>query len=176
MRIAYFDCVAGASGDMLLGALIDAGASLAVLRENIATLQLSGCDLHVEQVMRGALAARRVTVVTPQPETERHVKDLVAVIDQAGLPEVVKERSRATLLRIAQAEAHIHQHPVEEIHLHELGGDDTLIDIVGVVSALESLEITKVFVSPLPLSLGFVHCMHGLIPLPAPATLALLEG
>ncbi|MFM8322937.1 MAG: LarC family nickel insertion protein [Chloroflexota bacterium] len=175
MRVIYFDCVGGASGDMLLSALLDAGASLAAVEAAVTGLRLPGCSLQVEQVMQGALRARRVTVVTPREQTERHPAELVEIIERAGLPEPVKVRARAMVLRLAEVEAGIHNSSPDHVHLHELGGDDTLIDLCGVLTALDDLQIERVCCSPLPLARGFTRSMHGIIPLPAPATLELLK-
>lgn len=175
MRVAYFDCVGGASGDMLLSALLDAGASEARVNEVIRKLGLDGCSLRVEPVMSGALAAKQVGIQTPRQETERHATELLDIVARAELAEPVKRRALAIIERLAQVEATIHGASIESIHLHEIGGDDTLIDIVGVLSALEELAIEQVYVSSLPLARGTIHTMHGWLPLPAPATLALLK-
>ncbi len=176
MRIAYIDCVGGASGDMLLGALVDAGASEDVVRSIPAALQLPECAVSFERVMRGALSALQANVVTPQHEAHRHVPELMGLIDRAEVSDRVKARARAVIQRLAEAEARIHHSPIESVHLHEVGGDDALIDIVGVLAALEDLQIDRVYVSPVPLARGWTKSMHGALPLPAPATLALLEG
>ncbi len=175
MRIAYFDCVGGASGDMLLGALIDAGASLEVVRSAIERLSLPDCEVLTERVMKGALSATQVTVKTPRQETHRHYTDLVAMVSAADLPAAIKAKALAILQRIGEVEANIHREPIESIHLHELGGDDTLIDLVGTLLALADLKIDRVCVSPLPLARGWTKSQHGQLPLPAPATLALLK-
>jgi pyridinium-3,5-bisthiocarboxylic acid mononucleotide nickel chelatase len=175
MRIAYFDCVGGASGDMLLGALIDAGASIEVVRSAIDRLRLPDCELRAGRVMKGALSALQATVETPRKEMPRHYTDLVAIVSSADLPAVLKAKALAILRRVAEVEAAIHGEPIESIHLHELGGDDTLIDIVGGLLALADLKIDRVCVSPLPLARGWTNSQHGALPLPAPATLALLK-
>jgi pyridinium-3,5-bisthiocarboxylic acid mononucleotide nickel chelatase len=175
MRIAYFDCVGGASGDMLLGALLEAGASLDVVRSTIDRLRLPDCELRTERVMQGALSALQATVETPHQEMPRHYTDLAAIVSAADLPAALKTKALAILRRVAEVEARIHGEPIESIHLHELGGDDTLIDIVGVLLALDDLKIERVCVSPLPLARGWTKSQHGLLPLPAPATLALLK-
>ena len=175
MRVVYIDCIGGASGDMLLSAFLDAGASEANLHHIIASLDLPGCNAQVEQVMRGALSAKMVTINTPRIETERHATELLSIINQADLPVRVKQRANAVIQRLAQVEADIHNSTVEAVHLHEVGGDDTVIDIVGVLSALEELQIERIYVSELPLTRGFTKSLHGIIPLPAPATLALLN-
>ncbi len=176
MRVAYMDCIGGASGDMLLGALLDAGVSESVIRDVISALHLPDCGLQVERVMRGAMSARQATVFAPKQETPRHASELLDLIARAALPPRLQERASAIVQRLAQVEATIHQQPVETVHLHELGGDDTVIDIVGVLCALQELQIEQVYVSPLPLARGWTRSMHGQLPLPAPATLALLEG
>ena len=175
MRVAYFDCVGGAGGDMLLGALVDAGAAEAAIRKAVGELHLPECDLRFERVMRGALSALQATVITPRREIERHVTDLISIVMAANLSDRMKEQTRSILLRLAEVEAKIHHASIESVHLHELGGDDTLIDIVGVLTALDDLQIEHVHVSPLPLARGWTKSMHGLLPLPAPATLALLK-
>jgi hypothetical protein len=176
MRIAYVDCVGGASGDMLLGALVDAGASAEVVRSIPGALHLPDCTVNFERVRRGALAALQAKVMTPRHEDHRHVPDLLAIVDRAALSERVKQQARAVIRHLAEVEARLHHSPVESVHLHEVGGDDALIDIAGVLAALEDLQVEQVVVSPVPLARGWTKSQHGALPLPAPATLALLEG
>ncbi len=176
MRIAYIDCVGGASGDMLLGALVDAGAAEGIVQSVPAALQLPGCSVTFERVMRGALSALQANVTTPRHEDHRHLPDLLAIIDRAVISDRVKQQARSVIQRLAEVEAGIHHSPIESVHLHEVGGDDALIDIVGVLVALESMQIERVYVSPVPLARGWTKSQHGALPLPAPATLALLEG
>jgi uncharacterized protein (TIGR00299 family) protein len=176
MRIAYIDLVGGASGDMLLGALVDAGAAEDIVRSIPAALRLPDCAVNFEQVMRGALSALQANVIMPQREDHRHVPDLLAMIDRAEISARVKQQARSIIQRLAEVEARIHHGPIESIHLHEVGGDDALIDIVGVLAALENLQIEQVYVSAVPLARGWTKSQHGALPLPAPATLALLEG
>jgi len=176
MKIAYFDCVGGASGDMLLSALADVGVPHEVLRGVVAALRLPGCDLHFERVMKGPLAATQVTVVTPQQEEHRHLSHLLDIVRQSDLPESVRAKAETALHRIAEVEAGIHNEPVEHVHLHEVGGDDTLIDIAGALVGLDWLGVGLVVISPLPLGRGLTRSAHGQLPLPAPATLVLLTG
>ncbi len=176
MRLAYIDCVGGASGDMLLGALIDAGASAEVVRSIPAALNLPDCAVNFERVMRGALSAVQAAVITPRHEDHRHVPDLLAIIDRAALSDRVKQQARSVIQCLAEVEARLHHSPIESVHLHEVGGDDALIDIAGVLAALEDLQVEQVYVSPVPLARGWTKSQHGALPLPAPATLALLEG
>jgi pyridinium-3,5-bisthiocarboxylic acid mononucleotide nickel chelatase len=176
MKIVYLDCIGGASGDMLLSALADVGVPQDVLRGVVTALGLPGCDLRFERVMKGPLAATQVTVDTPRQEEHRHLSHLLDIVHQANLPEAVRVKTETALHRIAQVEAGIHNEPIEHVHLHEVGGDDTLIDIAGALVGLDWLGAGLVVVSPLPLGRGFVRSAHGQLPLPAPATLALLTG
>lgn len=177
MKTLYFDCVAGASGDMILGALLDAGLDERALRARLAGLRLPGFDLEVSRVQKMGIGATHVEVVVDDDAPERHLGDLVAVVEAADLPPAVIAQSVAILRRIGAAEAHIHAVPeVDHVHLHELGGLDTLVDVVGAVSGLDLLGIERVVCSPIPLGRGFTNSAHGRIPLPAPATIALLGG
>jgi len=176
VRIAYIDLVGGASGDMLLSALVDAGSAEDVVRSIPAALQLPDCSVTFQRVLRGALSALQADVITPQQEDHRHAPDLLAIIDRAAISDRVKQQARSVIGRLAEAEARIHHSPIEAVHLHEVGGDDALIDIVGVLAALENLQIERVYCSPVPLARGWTKSLHGALPLPAPATLALLEG
>jgi uncharacterized protein (DUF111 family) len=155
MKIAYFDCVGGASGDMLLGALADAGVPEECLRGVIGSLHLPECEMRFERVMKGPLTAVQVSVVTPKQEAHRHLGELIAILQAADLSEAIKNRAVTILMHMAGVEAGIHNQPVEDVHLHELGGDDTLIDIAGVLVGLAYMEVGTVTVSPLPLGRGW---------------------
>lgn len=177
MKTLYFDCVAGASGDMILGALLDAGLDEAALRARLTGLKLPGFDLEVSRVQKMGIGATHVEVVVDDDAPERHLGDLVAIVEAADLPPAVIARSVAILRRIGTAEARIHAAPeVDHVHLHELGGLDTLVDVVGAMSGVDLLGIERVICSPIPLGRGFTNSAHGRIPLPAPATVALLQG
>jgi uncharacterized protein (TIGR00299 family) protein len=176
MKLAYFDCIAGASGDMLLGALVDAGLPLEVLKEKLAGLNLPGFEIEARTVFKNGFRATKVNVIVQDTQTERHLAEIESLFNESALEPALRDRATAILLRIGQVEAGIHGQPVEAVHLHELGGLDTIIDVTGVLAGLDILEIERVFVSPLPLGRGFTRGAHGQIPLPAPATLALLEG
>ena len=173
---AYFDCFAGVSGDMILGALIDLGAPLARLRDDLAKLPIGSFDLSVDIVALNGIKARQVTVDAPDSRTERHLSDIRAMIDGSHLPAGVKARAIATFKRLAAAEAEIHDCSPDEVHFHEVGAKDALIDIVGAALCLDYLGVQHVTASPLPMGSGFVSCRHGVLPLPAPATLALLKN
>ena len=176
MKIGYFDCVGGASGDMLLGALVDAGAAPEAIQAAVDALRLPGVALSFERVTRNGLAATLATVQAPEQPAHRHVPDLLELIGAADLPEALKTRAAQIVQRVAVVEAAIHNEPVEQVHLHELGGDDTLADIVGALAGVADLGLEAVYVSALPLARGFTNSAHGQLPLPAPATLKLLEG
>ncbi len=176
MQLAYIDCVGGASGDMLLSALVDAGAPEEMVQSLPAALQLPDCSVNFQRVLRGALSALQAEVITPRRAEHRHVPDLLAIIDRAAVSDRVRQQARSVIQLLAEAEAAIHHSPLESVHLHEVGGDDALIDIVGVLTAVEYLQIERVYASPVPLARGWTKSQHGALPLPAPATLALLEG
>ena len=176
MKTAYFDCVSGASGDMILGALLDAGLSMAILRERLATLQIRHFSIDAKKVLKNGISATQVEVHVHDDAPERHLADLCAVVEQSGLSDQVKARAVRVFSRICQAEATIHGARLESVHLHEVGGVDAIVDVCGVLAGLEAMGVERVEVSPLPLGRGFVDCAHGKIPLPAPATLELLKG
>ncbi|MGB8215196.1 MAG: nickel pincer cofactor biosynthesis protein LarC [Anaerolineales bacterium] len=177
MKIAYFDCIAGVSGDMLLGALVDAGLPLESLSEKLAALHL-GQEflLQARKVSKNGFAATKVDVIVSAQEHGRHLAEIEAVVQASSLPEHIQAKASGMFRRLAEVEAGIHAQPVEHVHLHELGGVDTMVDVVGTLLGLEALGVEQIFASPLPLGGGFVQGAHGQIPLPAPATLALLKG
>ncbi len=177
MKTLYFDCVAGASGDMILASLLAAGLGESALRSRLAGLRLPGFDLRVERIQKSGIGATHVDVLVDDEAQERHLSDLVEVVEAAELPSQVIAKSVAILRRIGQVEASIHAAPnAEHVHLHELGGLDTLVDVVGAVSGIDLLGIDRVVCSPIPLGRGFINSAHGRIPVPAPATVALLQG
>jgi hypothetical protein len=175
-RIAYFDCIAGVSGDMILGALLDAGLPESTLDERLAALKLRGLELRRRRVQKGGLAATQVDVLISDDVQERHLAGMEEIVEQSDLPPTVKERAKSVFRRLCQVEAEIHGTTPDKVHLHELGGLDTIVDVVGTLSGLDALEIERVYASPLPLGRGFVRGAHGQIPLPAPAAVALLKG
>ena len=176
MRIVYLDCVAGASGDMLLGALLAAGASRDAVDDAFARLRLPGLRLEVAPAMRGAIAAQHARVIADDDRSERHLSDILQLIDDSQLPDAIGARACAIFERIGSCEAAIHGTEPATVHLHELGGVDTIADVVGVLTAIASLQAGEVHCSPLPLARGTTRSQHGDIPLPAPTTLELLRG
>ncbi len=179
MKIAYFDCFAGASGDMILGALLDAGLTIARLREEIAKLHLSHYRLDVEKVIKTGIGGSQAHVIIDQAHHDhhhRHLSHIREIIDGSDLDASVKEKSTAIFTRLAEAEARVHRSSVESVHFHEVGAMDAIIDVVGSVAALTALGIDKVFCSPLHVGSGTVECAHGTLPVPAPATAELIKG
>jgi len=175
MKAAYFDCFSGASGDMLLGSLLDAGLPLGDLEEDLAALKIGGYRLDAQKVTRQGLTGTHLRVVLDSSERPaRHLSTVERIIGESGLPTRVQERSLAAFRRLAQAEAAVHGVDIESVHFHEIGAVDTLVDVVGFVSALERLGIGAVFSSALAVGWGSVQTEHGLLPVPAPATLSLL--
>lgn len=177
-KIAYFDCFSGAAGDMIVGALVDAGADAAALADALAKLGLDGYDLSIEKITKQGFAATRfrVTLDESSEQPHRHLSDVVDIIAKSDLAAGVKEQSTRVFARLAEAEAKVHGTSVERIHFHEVGAVDAILDIVGAVAALELLGVERVMVSPIPVGSGTVRCAHGTMPVPAPATVALLAG
>ncbi len=175
MRIAYFDCIAGASGDMILGALVDAGLPIETLRQQLACLHMDGFEVMSRRVTKQGFTATKVDVHVAKDAPPRHVPDIEAIVTNSDLATSIKERAVSIFRRIGTAEAAIHGMSLEQVHLHEMGGVDTIVDVVGALAGLEALGVEQVFASPLPMGRGWTQGAHGRIPLPAPATLALLK-
>ncbi|MFQ5878669.1 MAG: nickel pincer cofactor biosynthesis protein LarC [Dehalococcoidia bacterium] len=174
-RIAYLDCFAGASGDMILGALVDAGAPLASLRAELAKLPLSGYRPEAARVRRAGLAATQVVVTVEEPQPPCTLREVTAIINGSGLPAADRERALAVFRRLAAAEAKVHGLPVEEVHLHDVGAVDAIVDVVGAVVGLRLLDVEELYASQLPVAGGSVASRHmATLPLPAPATLEVL--
>jgi len=175
-RVAYLDCVGGLAGDMLLAALLDAGADLERLREVPAALGLDGVEIVVERVERQGVGALHLRVEAPNDDVDRDYREIRRIVGSADLPRRARSRSLAAFARLAEAEGRIHGVPPDDVHFHELGSLDTLVDVCGAIVLLDELDVARVTSSPLPFARGVVHAAHGALPLPAPATLALLEG
>jgi len=176
-RIAYVDAFSGASGDMLLGAMIHAGLDLDELREVVASLGLQGCELRAQRQVRRGISGIKFDV--HDRESSRPARNLGAVrsiLDGAPLSDEVRAGALGVFEAIARAEAEVHGTSPEEVHFHEIGAVDTLVDVVGFCWALERLGISTLYSSPLPLGSGTVQTEHGLLPVPAPATLGLLSA
>jgi len=178
LRIAYFDCFSGASGDMILGALLDAGLDLDALKQQLATLPVEGFDLRADRVTKKGIAAVQFDpqVDTQAKQPHRHLKHIREILDGSGLTAGVKERALAIFTRLAEAEAKVHGTTIEKVHFHEVGAVDAIVDICGACVGLELLGIDRVLCSPIPTGSGTVTCEHGVMPVPAPATAELLKG
>jgi uncharacterized protein (TIGR00299 family) protein len=176
MKIAYLDCFSGISGDMLLGALVDAGLPETALHAVVGDLGLSGCRLEITRTTDCPLPATRVRVLLDSPQPPRHLPEIEMILNAGRLAEPVRDKSLAVFRRLAEAEAEVHGCAISAVHFHEVGAADALIDIVGAVSGLQQLAIDKLFCSPLPMPRGWTDCAHGQLPLPAPAVCNLLRG
>lgn len=179
MRIAYFDCFAGASGDMILGALVDAGLSLEHLKQELSKLKLSHYQVLAQKSVKHGLAGTQIEIRVDQSYHQhhsRHLQDIQTIIAESDLQESVKAQSQAIFKRLAQAEAKVHMTDIEKIHFHEVGAVDAILDVVGAVAGLAALGVKRVYCSPLHVGSGTVRCQHGTLPAPAPATAELIQG
>ena len=176
MRIAYLDCSSGVSGDMLLAALLDAGIEIADLRKVLAKLDISGYSISVKKVWKGALLVSRLEVRITRHQHFRSYQDIKSIIQNSRISPAVKITAIKILRKLGQTEAKVHKCRLEEVHFHEIGAVDTIIDIVGTVWALSRLKIGKIYSSPVNVGSGTVRTAHGILPVPAPATAALLKN
>jgi uncharacterized protein (TIGR00299 family) protein len=176
MRIAIFDPFSGIAGDMALGALVQVGLDADWLRALPGTLGLSGIEVRIREVIRGELVCQKVDFDIPPQPHGRHIDDIRELVAKSGAPAAVRERADRTFTAIATAEGEIHGMPPEEVHLHEVGAVDAILDVVGVIWGLELLGVQRVHCGTIALGDGTVRAAHGILPVPAPATLKLLEG
>src|SRR5512147_301183 len=175
MTLAYFDCFSGISGDMTLGALVDAGVSIDVLRSELAKLNLQGYELKSEKVKRAGIAATKVHVIIEKKGREsRHLSDITSIINNSSLAAGIKEKSIGIFNRLAGAEAKVHATTPENVHFHEVGAVDAIVDIVGSVVGLDHLGVSRIRASAVNVGSGSIKTAHGLLPVPAPATAELL--
>jgi uncharacterized protein (TIGR00299 family) protein len=175
-KIAYADCFSGISGDMFLAALIDLGLDADFLRHELDKLAIGPFDLTITSAQRAGIKACAIDIKAGANQQFRNLDAIRGILSASGLEPVITDRAGAVFSALAAAEAKVHGLPVEQIHFHEIGAIDTIIDIVGVVIGLHALGIEQLFCSPLPWGRGFVQCAHGHLPLPAPAVCALLAG
>jgi len=176
MKIAYFDCFSGISGDMTVGALLDAGLKIETLEKELKKLGLSGYQLEVNKVAKKGISATKFNVKIKEEGVERRFKDILTILEESKLDEEIKKETKKIFFNIAQAESKIHQKDIDKIHFHEIGGLDSIIDIASAVIGIKTLGIEEIHSSALPVGKGFVKCAHGVIPVPAPATLELLKN
>lgn len=211
MKILYFDCFSGISGDMTIGALLDLGIDTEKFRQELAGLNLSGYELHIERRLSRGIAGTDVNVILTQDHhegdhqheddhqhghdhhhehhhheheqghehysrTERNLGQIMEIIDGSSLSQRVRDFCRKVFTEIAEAEGRVHGKPVDEVHFHEVGAVDSIVDIAGTAICLEMLGIDTVYASPLHDGNGFIECRHGIIPVPVPAVVEMLEG
>jgi len=176
MKIAYFDCFSGISGDMTVGALLDAGLEIETLEKELKKLGLSGYQLEVNKVVKKGISATKFKVKIKEEGVERRFKDILTIFEKSKLDEEIKKETKKIFFNIAQAESKIHQKDIDKIHFHEIGGLDSIIDVTAAVIGIKTLGIEEIHSSALPVGRGFVKCAHGVIPVPAPATLELLKN
>jgi uncharacterized protein (TIGR00299 family) protein len=175
VRTLHFDCFSGISGDMTLGALLDAGVDAEAVRQGIASL---GLPIHVEvaKVRKGGFAATQVTIDAPEEHVHRHLPDVEEILNRGQLTPAQRELALRIFRRLAEAEATAHGMPLEKVHFHEVGALDSIADIAGVAIALDLLGARRITSRSVPTGSGMVKCAHGLMPVPAPGTAALLQG
>ncbi len=176
MRIAYLDCASGISGDMTLGALVDAGVELAQLQAGIDSLGLPSCRLVASEVKKRGFRATQIVVEHEPEHAHRHLHHIVAMIEQSQLTPSQRELATAIFGRIGKAEAKVHGTTIEKVHFHEVGAVDSIADIVGAAIGWDLLGVDQVVCSPIPTGSGFVEIAHGRCSIPAPATAELLQG
>jgi uncharacterized protein (TIGR00299 family) protein len=175
VRVAYFDCFSGISGDMTLGALVDAGVDPRAIQSATGALGLP-CEVSFETVRRGGFRATHAKVVAPHEHVHRHLHQIEAIIDHAGLTPRQVDLAKRIFRRLGAAEAAVHGVPIETIHFHEVGAVDSIVDIVGAAVGLDLLGVDRFEASPVPTGRGSVRAAHGRMPLPAPGTAELLKG
>ncbi len=177
MKVAYFDCFSGAAGDMILAALLDAGANFDQLSVSISRLRLSGYRLSAEKIKKQGIAATYFSVsMEDAPQTHRHLRHVVEILNGTEISPITRDRAIRIFTRLAQAEAMVHGTTIEKVHFHEVGAVDAIIDVVGACIALDMLGIERVVCSPIPVGNGTIRCDHGVMPVPAPATAELLKN
>jgi pyridinium-3,5-bisthiocarboxylic acid mononucleotide nickel chelatase len=175
MKIAFFDCFSGVSGDMLIGALLDAGLDIHQLEKEIAKLGLPNVRIKASDVVKQNIAATKFDVIYEDQKHHRHLKDLNALVENTAIDIEIQQQAKEVFLKIAEAEAKIHAMPLEKVHFHEVGAIDTIVDVVGALVGLRLMGVEKVFCSRLNVGSGFVTFSHGKFPVPAPATAEILK-
>jgi uncharacterized protein (DUF111 family) len=175
-RIIYFDPFAGAAGDMINAALIDAGANLEVIQAAIASLEIAGLGVHIEPVMKGPIGALRFIVDVDHAVIPHHLdaNNLLELAERAAVTPAVRSHVISIINRLVDAESHVHRVSKDQVHFHELGGLDTIVDVLGASVALDSLGVEQCYTGPLPTGRGSWNSEHGQLPLPMPATLEII--
>lgn len=173
--IAYADCFSGISGDMLLGALLHCGVPQQFLEESIARLNIGNIDISISAVTDCGIGSCKVDITGEADQQLRHLSSIAAILEKSDLPPDITATSMQVFTELARAEAKVHATDIEQVHFHEVGAIDTIVDIVGTIASLQWLGITKLIVAPVPAPRGFVTCAHGKLPLPAPAVCEILR-
>jgi len=176
MKLAYFDCFSGISGDMTLGALVDAGCPVEYLRSELQSLQVPGWTLSAEKVWKNGMAATYVKVQTEDRQKHRNLSAILEILQNSKIAPQVRDRATAIFEKLGRAESYVHDAPLEKIHFHEVGAVDAIVDIVGACVGFDALGIAKFASSPLNVGGGTAKMAHGILPVPAPATARLLQG
>lgn len=176
MKIAYFDCFAGAAGDMIVAAMLDAGLDIEFLKTQLATMSIDNFELKLEETSRAHLRALSFTPMVGEQHHHRNLEQITKIINNSKISGNAKETAISIFKRLAEAEAAVHGKDITEIHFHEVGAVDSIVDIVSAAIGLEALGIEKVYCSALAVGGGTVQCQHGLLPVPAPATTELIKG
>jgi len=176
LTILYCDATLGVSGDMFLGALVDVGVPVETIRSAVGDTGIERWQIRHERVERKGIAASRVIVEVEEEPAHRRLADVRAIIERSSLDEYVKEGALAVFERIASAEGKVHAKPLEQVHFHEVGALDAVIDVVGTLAGVQHLGVDEVVASPIATGAGTVHASHGVLPVPAPATAELLRG
>ncbi|TVY09417.1 LarC family nickel insertion protein [Paenibacillus cremeus] len=179
MKVLYLDCFSGISGDMTLAALVDAGADRTYIEDELSKIRIEPFSLEWKRVNKRGISSMKMDVVldpNSPPKHHRHYSEIVELIHHAGFNERVVKLSLAIFEKIAVAEAKIHNTPIDRVHFHEVGAIDSIVDVIGVALAIDSLGVEKIISSPVPLGSGTVRCDHGIYPVPAPATLEMMRG
>src|SRR5260221_10588604 len=176
MKLAYFDCFSGISGDMTLGALVDAGCGVEHLRTELRGLEVPGWELSAEKVWKNGMAATYVKVKTEDQQKHRSLSAILYILQKSRLARSVRERAASIFTKLGEAEARVHDVPIEKIHFHEVGAIDAIVDIVGACVGFQALGIDRFACSALNVGGGTAKMAHGILPVPAPATANLLQG
>ena len=176
MKVAYFDCPAGISGDMVLGALVDAGLALETLQEELAKLDLHEYQIQARKVEKHGITATKVDVVAQEGHVHRGLSDILEIIGKSDISKTAKDRAEAIFRRLAEAEAEVHGVPIDRIHVHEVGAVDAIVDVVGAAVGLDLLGVERVYGSMLRFGTGTVRSAHGTLPVPVPAVVSLCRG
>lgn len=176
MKIAYFDCFAGAAGDMIVASMLDAGLDFDFLKSQIETLGLNDLTLKINQTKRAGLRALQFVPIIKEQHHHRHLEDIKQIISKSKIAQKPKQMAISIFERLAQAEAEVHGQEPNEIHFHEVGAIDSIVDIVSASIGFDALKIEKVFCSPISVGGGWIDAAHGRLPVPAPATAQMLKG